>query len=69
IAIMQQPDVIVIGGSVGAYFDRYDKTLKTELEKYDLPTVKLPVLMGAQRPEEAVIFGCYDLARQVYGHG
>lgn len=67
IAIMQ-PEVIVIGGAVGVYFDRYGKLLQTELKKYDLPLIKLPELRGAQRPEEAVIYGCYDLAKQVFAH-
>jgi len=68
IAVMQQPEAIVIGGSVGVYFDRYGKLLKAELQKFDVPMLKLPVLLEAQRPEEAVIFGCYDLAKQVYGN-
>jgi len=66
IAIMQ-PEVIVIGGAVGAYFDRYAKPLAAELDKYRLPQVQLPVLRRAQRPEAAVIYGCYQLAKQVYG--
>ena len=66
IALMQ-PEVIVIGGSVGTYFDRYGKILTAEIKKYHLPLVPLPVLRQAQRPEESVVFGCYDLAKQVYG--
>lgn len=67
VAIME-PGVIVIGGSVGDYFDRYGEILAEELKKYELPMVKTPVLRQAQRPEEAVVFGCYDLAKQVYPH-
>ena len=67
IAIVQ-PQVIVIGGSVGTYFDRYGKLLAAELKKYDLPLVTLPKLVGAQRPEVAVIYGCYDLAKQTFKH-
>ncbi|HEX4774815.1 MAG TPA: ROK family protein [Candidatus Saccharimonadales bacterium] len=65
IAIMQ-PEVIVIGGSVGTYFERYHQLLMDELKRYDLPMVKLPVLREAQRPEEAVLYGCYDLASQIW---
>jgi predicted NBD/HSP70 family sugar kinase len=65
VAILQ-PEVIVIGGGVGTYFERYGKILKEELKKYELPMVKLPALRQAQRPEEAVVYGCYDLAKQVY---
>ncbi len=60
-----QPEVIVIGGSVGTYFDRYGKQLALEIEKYNIPLVTLPLLREAKRPEEAVIYGCYNLAKQV----
>lgn len=63
-----EPEVIVIGGSVGTYFERYAKLLAAELKKYHLPLVPMPVLRGAERAEQAVIYGCYDLAKQVYGH-
>ncbi len=63
-----EPEVIIIGGSVGAYFERYGKLLHEELKRYHLPLVPIPALREAQRPEEAVVYGCYDLAKQVYGH-
>ena len=63
-----EPEVIVIGGSVGAYFERYGDLLETAVKKYHVPLVPLPALMGAQRPETAVIYGCYDYAKQVYPH-
>jgi len=63
-----QPDVVIVGGSIGTYFDRYDKSLATELKKYETPLVKIPPFRQAARPEEAVVYGCYDLAKQVYGH-
>jgi glucokinase len=66
---MTQPEVIVIGGSVGSYFDRYGSLLAEEIRKYEMPLVKLPRLLQAQRPEQAVVYGCYDLAKQLYGHG
>lgn len=61
-----QPQAIVIGGGVGTYFDRFQPLLEAELEKYKLPMVTLPELMAAQRPETAVLYGCYDLAKQAY---
>jgi glucokinase len=67
IALMQ-PEVIVIGGSVGTYFDRYGQLLQAEIEQYKIPLIKLPVLVEAQRPEEAVVYGCYDLAKQRFSH-
>lgn len=66
IAIME-PEAIVIGGSVGTYFSRYDKLLEKEIKKYHLPMVTMPKLLKAQSPEEAVIYGCYKLAQQAYG--
>lgn len=66
IAIMQ-PDVIVIGGSVGTYFDRYGELLDKSLQRFHLPLATIPPVIGAQRAEEAVVYGCYDLARAVFG--
>lgn len=66
IAIMQ-PQLIVIGGSIGTYFDRYSKLLREELKKHETPLTPIPQIVAAQRPEEAVVYGCYDLAKQVYG--
>jgi predicted NBD/HSP70 family sugar kinase len=65
--VIVQPDLVVIGGSVGSHFEHYGKLLKEELERYKLPVVKIPRIVEAQRPEKAVVYGCYDLARQVYG--
>lgn len=65
---ISEPEIIVFGGSVGAYFDRYGKILAAELKKYHVPLIPMPKLRGAQRPEQAVIYGCYDLAKQTYGH-
>jgi len=68
VVAVTEPEVVIIGGSVGSYFDRYGKLLAKELAGYDLPAVMLPKLREAQRPEEAVVYGCYDLAKQVYAH-
>jgi len=66
IALMQ-PDVIVLGGGVGTHYDKFKNFLATELESFENPLLKLPVIEEAQRPELAVIYGCYDLAKKVYG--
>lgn len=63
-----EPDLVVIGGSVGTYFDRYSKLLDKELKKYQVPVVKHPKIVQAGRPEKAVVYGCYDLAKQEYSH-
>ncbi len=65
IALMQ-PDVIVVGGSVGNYFERFEKFLSDSLAVYETPLVPMPALRKAARPEEAVIFGCYDAAKAIF---
>jgi glucokinase len=62
-----QPDIIIIGGSVGAYLDRFKTFLVDELKQYSNPLITIPVFQQAARPEEAVLYGCYDLAHQQYG--
>jgi predicted NBD/HSP70 family sugar kinase len=42
--------------------------LKDELQRYHLPLLPLPELRKAERPEEAVVYGCYDIAKQTFGH-
>lgn len=64
---LTEPDVIVIGGSVGSYFDRYNELLASALKQLETPLLAIPPLRQAQRPEEAVVFGCYDLAKERYG--
>jgi len=66
IAIMQ-PDIIVLGGSVGSYFERFEPYLLRELKRYPNPLLQLPVFHKAARPDKAVLYGCYDLARSRYG--
>jgi len=58
-----QPDVIVIGGGVGHYLEKFHDLLVAELTRYATPLVNVPPIIKAQRPEEAVVYGCYDLAR------
>lgn len=64
--VMIQPDVVVVGGSVGTYFPKYGKLLQSELKKYETPVTPIPPILGAERPEEAVIYGCYDLAKSSF---
>lgn len=63
IAIIQ-PEVIVIGGGVGQYFDRFSKYLREDLKKYETPLTPMPAIKEAKRPEEAVIYGCFELLKQ-----
>lgn len=61
-----QPEVVVIGGGVGTYFERFDKFLTAELKQCETPMMHMPVLRRAQRPEEAVLYGCYELTKARY---
>jgi predicted NBD/HSP70 family sugar kinase len=61
-----EPDVIVLGGGVGHYLPKYHDMLVAELKKYATPLVQIPPIVKAERPEEAVVYGCYDLAQGVY---
>ena len=54
-----KPDVIVIGGSIGTYFDRYEKQLQHILTSR-LSAEFTPVdIRQSIHPEQAVIYGCY----------
>jgi len=57
-----QPDIIIIGGSIGTYFDRYELTLE-KIIKDKLPNhITPPVITMAKHPEQAVLYGCYYYA-------
>lgn len=60
-----QPDVIIIGGSIGTYFHQYDERLKAILKEKLPPHIPLPKLVQAKHPEQAVIYGCYYYALDV----
>lgn len=59
-----RPDVVVIGGSIGTYFDRYSQFLTDELQEQ---LHYVPPISAAIKPEEAVIYGCYYYALDTLG--
>lgn len=63
IAIIQ-PEVIIIGGGVGTHFNKYKNPLIEQLKKFETPLAPIPEVRGAIHPEEAVVYGCYHLAKQ-----
>jgi len=63
-----QPDVIIFGGSVGTYFDRYGAQLAALLDERLPPHITRPTLLQAQHPEHAVIYGGYYYACDVLAH-
>lgn len=58
------PDVIIIGGGAGAHLEKYQARLEEELHIYENPMFSIPPIVRAQHPEEAVLYGCYELAKQ-----
>ncbi|MFZ1250799.1 MAG: ROK family protein [Candidatus Microsaccharimonas sp.] len=60
-----QPDIIIIGGSIGTYFKQYEANLKGILKEKLPPHIPLPKLVQAKHPEQAVIYGCYYYALDV----
>ncbi|MEI6228612.1 MAG: ROK family protein [Candidatus Saccharibacteria bacterium] len=57
-----QPDVIIIGGSMGTYFEKFGDQL-TNILREKLPEhIPCPKFVHAKHPELAVIYGCYYYA-------
>lgn len=56
------PDAIVIGGGVGGHLDKFKEPLITQLQSYQ-PAITLPEIREAHRPTQAVIYGCFELAK------
>jgi glucokinase len=63
-----QPDVIIIGGSIGTYFERYGSKLEKILNDKLPPHISCPRFLQAQHPEEAVVYGCYYYALDCLAH-
>lgn len=57
-----QPDVIVVGGSLGTHYEKYDHFLKAALREALPDVIALPKIVQARHPQEAVIYGCYYYA-------
>ncbi|HUD06966.1 MAG TPA: ROK family protein [Candidatus Saccharimonadales bacterium] len=60
------PDVIIIGGSVGSYFEKYESKLKSILNSYKTDMIKIPDIIMARRPKEAVVYGCFLFGKTKY---
>ena len=59
---LMQPEVIIIGGSMGTYFSQYGPQL-TALLREKLPAhIACPAIIQATNPEQAVIYGAYYYA-------
>lgn len=61
------PDIVIIGGGVGSHFKKFERPLNEAIQKIKPDEIDLPPIRQAKRPEEAVIYGCYELARAQHG--
>jgi len=60
-----QPEVVILGGSVGRHADKYGGVILEYLAKHLHPVVRRPAaILPAKRADEAVVYGCYDLLKQ-----
>lgn len=57
-----QPDIVIIGGSIGSYFEKYGPQLEAILQEKLPAHIVCPRFVQAKHPEEAVIYGCYYYA-------
>jgi glucokinase len=58
-----QADIVIFGGGAGQHLDRCFPYIEDFLEQYLHPAIKRPQLRIAKYPEDAVINGCYVLAK------
>lgn len=57
------PEVVIIGGGVGTHFDKFGDRLLEELKIYENPLLTLPKVVRAKHPEKAVVYGCFEMAK------
>ncbi len=61
------PEVVIMGGGVGAHFKNFETHLIEALKIYENSLMKIPPIIQAKHPEEAVVYGCFELAKEEYG--
>jgi len=59
-----QPEVIILGGGVGAHYEKFSKYLELALRELENPMTPTPPIIKAKHSEEAVIYGCYEYIKQ-----
>lgn len=64
IAALFQPDTIILGGSIGQYFSKYQAHLHDAMTELKDKMYDLPAIVQAKHPEDAVAYGCYHLLKE-----
>jgi glucokinase len=59
-----QPEIIILGGGVGAHYEKFSEYLEVELKKLENDMVQTPKIVKARHAEEAVVYGCYEYIKQ-----
>lgn len=62
------PEAVVLGGGAGSNFPKFKDALLEQLKLYENPLVPIPPILPAKNPEEAVIYGCYQLLKDKFAH-
>lgn len=63
-----QPDIVIIGGSIGTYFKQYAKEVENILQAQLPAHIPCPQFIQAKHPEQAVVYGCYYYAIDSLSH-
>jgi predicted NBD/HSP70 family sugar kinase len=59
-----QPEIIILGAGVGAQLHKFIDPLTHELKRLENKMAPTPPIVKGNNPEEAVIYGCYELIKQ-----
>ncbi len=60
------PDLVIVGGGVGHYLDKFKETLVNDLRANFSPVVTMPPIVAAVHPDEAVVYGCFYHGKQLW---
>lgn len=63
-----QPDIIIVGGSIGEYFEKYGQQLEAILREKLPSHIVCPHFQEAKHPDYAVLYGCYYYAHDFLAH-
>lgn len=63
IAALLAPEVIIIGGGVGEHLPKFKHHLDQAMSRLKEKMFALPDIRQAKHPEQAVVYGCYHLAK------